>query len=106
MINYKFKFLKSVTYLDKMRLIIYCIMPILVSCSSEGRAGSDIDKVAPAALIAPPTVNEVYYTVLLGDDIWKISKKFNVTLKWLIKRNGISDDSDIFPGKIMVVPKN
>ena len=86
--------------------MIYCIMPILVSCSSEGRAGSDFDKVAPTASIASPTVNEVYYTVVLGDNIWKICKKFNVTSKWLIKRNEISEDSDIFPGKKMVVPKN
>ncbi|MGI6084920.1 MAG: LysM peptidoglycan-binding domain-containing protein [Acetivibrionales bacterium] len=43
------------------------------------------------------------YAVVAGDSLWKISKKFGVSIASLRKANGISGDI-IYPGQLLIIP--
>ena len=45
------------------------------------------------------------YIVKQGDSLWKISRKFNISVNELIKKNNMSIDKIIFPGKKIRIPK-
>ncbi|MBI3788861.1 MAG: LysM peptidoglycan-binding domain-containing protein, partial [Ignavibacteriales bacterium] len=51
-----------------------------------------------------PTTSEniLYYKVRNGDTLWKISKKYGVTVKTLEKHNDLADG--IHPGDRLVIP--
>lgn len=44
-----------------------------------------------------------YYTVVSGDSLWAISRKFGLTLDQLCKMNGITSDTVIHPGDRLIV---
>ena len=50
--------------------------------------------------------NEMWYTLEGSDTLYTVAKKFNVTTEWLIKRNEITDKSQIKAGKSLVVPSS
>ena len=48
-----------------------------------------------------PDTRQVAYTVQPGDSLWKISRRFNVSVEQLQKWNGIQNTSAIRPGQIL-----
>ncbi|HIZ84986.1 MAG TPA: LysM peptidoglycan-binding domain-containing protein [Candidatus Coprenecus stercoravium] len=69
--------------------------PAVKSSSSQGRTPST-------------TVSNGYvmYTVKSGDNLWDISRKFDgVTMNDLLKLNGLSKNSKIYPGKKIKIKK-
>ena len=72
----------------------------------ELRAGGDqSSKVGDNAFRPIATPNEAYYTMEAKDDVYTVAKKFNVTTKWLIKRNEIHDETMLKPGTNLIVPR-
>ena len=72
----------------------------------EGRAGGNNSSKAGDQAFRPiATPNEAYYTMEANDDVYTVAKKFNVTTKWLIKRNEINDDTMLKPGTNLIVPR-
>jgi LysM repeat protein len=63
---------------------------------------------APSATTIPPTptlINPLIYQVQPGDNLYRISIKFNVPLETLIEINGIANASRIFVGQLLVIPQ-
>ncbi len=60
---------------------------------------------APASVKS--TVEDGYevYTVKSGDSMWEISKKFGVSVDELLKLNGLTKKSKIYPGKKIKISK-
>jgi len=72
----------------------------------EGRAGGDnSSKVGDQGFRPIATPNESYYTMEAKDDVYTVAKKFNVTTKWLIKRNEIDNETMLKPGMNLIVPR-
>lgn len=46
-----------------------------------------------------------YYTVMSGDTLYQISKKFNVNPKLVSELNGLKVDEYIYPGDTLIIPK-
>ena len=44
------------------------------------------------------------YTVRPGDTMWKIARKFNVSLHDLINANSLTNPNLIYPGQIIIIP--
>jgi len=51
-----------------------------------------------------PQGNLKKYTVRRGDTLGKIAKRHHVSLKALLRANGISSRSRIYPGQVLVIP--
>ncbi len=49
--------------------------------------------------------NEIYYNVNKGDNLYLISKKYNISIQKLIKFNNISYPYKIFPNQKIYIPK-
>jgi LysM repeat protein len=49
-------------------------------------------------------VGEGYHTLVAGETLSQVAKKYNVDLGWLIKRNDIQKPSDVTAGKNLIVP--
>ncbi len=49
-----------------------------------------------------PTVPESY-VVRPGDTLWKIAKKYNISVADIINMNRVSDPDKIFPGQILIL---
>ena len=51
--------------------------------------------------------NPFYYTYEIknGDNLYKISKEYNVNTKLLAELNGLDLDDYIYPGQILLIPK-
>ncbi len=51
--------------------------------------------------------NPFYYTYEIknGDNLYQISKKYNVNTKLLAELNGLNIDDYIYPGEILLIPK-
>jgi len=54
---------------------------------------------------ADSTSNAGEYTVVRGDSIWTVANKLKVTRKELAEANGISADSQLKVGQVLVIPK-
>jgi LysM repeat protein len=52
----------------------------------------------------PPPVNPRVYQVMPGDNLYRISIRFNVPIRALIELNGIADASRIFVGQLLILP--
>ena len=46
-----------------------------------------------------------YYTVMAGDTLYQISKKFNVNPKLVSELNGLKVDEYIYPNQTLIIPK-
>lgn len=72
----------------------------------ENRAGGDASsKVGDAGFGPVANPNESYYTMEANDTLFTVGKKFNVTPKWLIHRNEITDETKLKAGKNLIVPR-
>ncbi len=47
-----------------------------------------------------------YYTIEKGDNLYEISKKYNVNPKLLAAVNGIKDNEYIYPNQEIIIPKS
>jgi LysM repeat protein len=47
--------------------------------------------------------NKVVYTVVRGDNLSKIAKRYGVTVKQLVEWNNIADPNLIFPGQKIIL---
>jgi spore coat assembly protein SafA len=45
------------------------------------------------------------YIVQKGDTLWKIAKRYNVTLDAIIKANNITNPDLIYPGQRLIIPR-
>jgi spore coat assembly protein SafA len=45
------------------------------------------------------------YIVQKGDTLWKIAKRYNVTLDAIIKANNIANPDLIYPGQRLIIPR-
>lgn len=52
------------------------------------------------------TQSGFYYVVLPGDSLYKISQKFDVPLRELIRVNNIAAPYIIYPGQKILIPKS
>ncbi len=46
-----------------------------------------------------------YYTVIKGDSLYSISRKFNVNPKLVAELNGLKIDEYIYPDQTLIIPK-
>lgn len=46
-----------------------------------------------------------YYTVVSGDTLYQISKRFNVNPKLVSELNGLKVDEYIYPNQTLIIPK-
>jgi LysM repeat protein len=69
--------------------------------------------VPSATLVPPPTEplpptpfppDVTLYQVMAGDNLYRISIRFNVPLEELIRANGILNPSRIYVGQVLVIP--
>ncbi len=47
-----------------------------------------------------------YYTIEKGDNLYEISRKYNINPKLLAAMNGIKDNEYIYPGQELLIPKS
>lgn len=47
-----------------------------------------------------------YYTIEKGDNLYEISRKYNINPKLLAAINGIDDNEYIYPGQELMIPKS
>lgn len=47
-----------------------------------------------------------YYTIEKGDNLYEISRKYNINPKLLAAINGIDDNDYIYPGQELMIPKS
>ncbi len=71
----------------------------------EGRAGGDGSQKLGEMVNNPvASPSESYYTMAAGDTVYTVAKKFNTTAEWLIKRNEVTDRTQLKAGKTLIVP--
>lgn len=52
-----------------------------------------------------PTVGEiVLYTVRRGDNLFRIARRFNTELAWILAMNNLNRNSMIFPNQQLLIP--
>lgn len=47
-----------------------------------------------------------YYTITSGDNLYKISKKYNINPNLLASLNGLDMDDYIYPGQVLLIPNS
>lgn len=47
-----------------------------------------------------------YYTIEKGDNLYKISKEYNINPTLLASMNGLNSNDYIYPGQVLLVPNN
>ncbi len=47
-----------------------------------------------------------YYTIEKGDNLYEISRKYNINPKLLAAMNGIEKEEYIYPGQELMIPKS
>jgi LysM repeat protein len=57
-----------------------------------------------AATAAEESAAGSQYTVVKGDNPWKIAKKFKISQEELMKANGITDPKKIQIGQVLKIP--
>jgi LysM repeat protein len=62
--------------------------------------------VAPTATTAPPTTNPSTYTVQPGDNLYRISLKFNTNMLALMQLNNIANANLIYVGQVLQLPNS
>lgn len=45
-----------------------------------------------------------YYTITTGDNLYKISKKYNINPNLLASLNGLDINDYIYPGQVLLIP--
>lgn len=58
--------------------------------------------------IIVPANNEepfIYYTIQKGDNLYEISRRYNVDLNTLLRINGLNKDDYIYPKEQIIIPK-
>jgi LysM repeat protein len=58
----------------------------------------------PATLVPPTPAPATTYTVQPGDNLYRISLRFGVTMRALVQANGIVDANRIFVGQRLTIP--
>lgn len=61
---------------------------------------------SPAVAAAPPTSAETTHAVRSGDTLWVIAESYGVRLDALIRANGLSAGSIIYPGEELRIPSS
>ena len=70
---------------------------------------SDDFIVMPGMQIVVPKKQDAnfwYYTVKKGDNLYSISKKYNIDYSILLALNGLDKDDYIYPNQTIVIPKD
>ncbi len=44
-----------------------------------------------------------YYTVQKGDSLWRIARKYGVSVRWIVRLNGIRNPNLIYPGQVLKI---
>lgn len=57
----------------------------------------------PASPPKPPAPSHVYYTVVRGDNLTKIAKKYSTSVNALVKLNNIKNPNLIYPGQKLMI---
>ena len=47
-----------------------------------------------------------YYTIKSGDNLYQISKKYNINPELLMALNGLNANDYIYPGQTLMIPKS
>lgn len=67
------------------------------------------DFVREGAEIIVPKTNKSYfdyYTIVKGDNLYQISKKYNINPELLATMNGLNMSDYIYPGQELIIPKS
>jgi LysM repeat protein len=60
---------------------------------------------APAApTAAPPASGAIYHTVQAGENLYRISKRYGVTVEAIMAANGITDARSLKVGQVLLIP--
>ncbi len=63
------------------------------------------DRLTPGqVLIVRVESTPIRYTVKLGDTLWKISRRFGVTIEAIVSLNNIADPNRIYVGQVLLIP--
>ncbi|MCU4674855.1 LysM peptidoglycan-binding domain-containing protein [Catenovulum sp. 2E275] len=75
----------------------------------QGASNQQIAQVAAQGspqTIAKATPTEIEYIVQSGDNFWEISKKYNVSVKDIVKWNNLASNQAIYPGQTLVIKQD
>lgn len=66
-----------------------------------------LKEITVGQLLVVPNQERVFdiYTVVKGDNMYELSKKFNLDLGNLLKLNGLDKDDYIYPGQEILIPR-
>jgi LysM repeat protein len=59
----------------------------------------------PQPTPAPPPSQPLRHVVQAGENLFRISLRYNVTLEALERANGIFNTNLIFPGQVLIIPQ-
>lgn len=64
-------------------------------------------KIMPGEFIVVPSSDELFYNYVVkkGDNLYKIASNYNITVNDLALLNGLDVDEYIYPGQMLIVPK-
>ncbi|MBA3707398.1 MAG: LysM peptidoglycan-binding domain-containing protein [Planctomycetes bacterium] len=77
---------------------------IAVVPDRQGHAAYADGGVPPIGNHPQAGVGEMYHTLMPGETLSQVAKKYNVDLGWLIKRNDIQNPNDVKPNMQLIVP--
>ncbi len=62
----------------------------------------------PGSFLIVPVVDDrfITYTIKEGDNIYSISKKYNIDKDILLKLNGLNENDYIYPNQQIIIPNN
>lgn len=72
----------------------------VVAGTSEGY----VDVYVPTALL--PREGDTLYTVRRGDSLWRIARRFRVSVQSLVDANELQNPYRVEPGQVLVIPAN
>ncbi|OAT82946.1 L,D-transpeptidase family protein [Desulfotomaculum copahuensis] len=69
-----------------------------------------VDPGTPVLIVAGGTVQvntegSGSYTVVAGDTLWLIARRFNVPLSALVNANHLADPDNLQPGQVLIIPR-
>lgn len=64
--------------------------------------------ITPGQLLVIPNQNSMFdtYTVVKGDNMYEIARRYNIDYNNLLKLNGLDKDDFIYPNQQILIPKN